>query len=215
MKLQKIAQICKKHTTLTVMEAGGVQWINIGAAAYAVYGMPKLKTKDEVMAVLDVPENKSDGYNVKFANPADPKHFLDVEEGEKMLREVNYTFMQRGRHLRPLFDDDGAVWWLSECYLAPLDADGITYHLRTAPTGHHIAVKKGFSIMAMIGVHLVTSEVEESLHELITGSAVGWRKGYRVPREIVERNRGLQMLLDVGLTKKEPEEEEYEQETLA
>ena len=215
MKLSKIAQICKKHTTMTVMQVGGVQWISIGAAAYAVYGMPKLKTKDEVMAVLDVPEDKREAYNVGFADPVQPEHFFDVEEGEQMLREVDYTFMQRGRYLRPLFDNHGAVWWLNECYLAPLDAGEITYHLRKAVTGYHIAVKKGFSIVAMIGVHLVTSEVEESLHELITGNAAGWQRGYRVPREIVERNGGLQMLLDIGYNEEEEPEEEYEQETLA
>ena len=67
----------------------------------------------------------------------------------------------------------------------------------------------------MIGIHLATSEVEESLHEMMTGSAIGWRKGYRVPRETVERMNGLQMMVCIGTEPESDEpEEEYEQEAL-
>ena len=216
MKLSKIAQICKKHMDITVFRANGAQWFCVGPAAYAAYGLPELTTSEQVLTLLDVPAEQQEEFTVHFTEIETQEHFFDTEEGEQPLRDVDYTFMQRGRYLSPLYDDSGAVWWLNERYLAPLGAEEITYWLRPSAIGYDIAVKKGYAIQAVIGIHLATSEVEESLHEMMTGSAIGWRKGYRVPKETVEKMNGLQMMVCIGT---EPQtdkpEEEYEQEELA
>lgn len=215
MKLSKIAQICKKHMNITVFRANGAQWFCIGSAAYAAYGLPALNTSEQVLTMMDVPAEDQEKFTVHFAELDNTKHFFDAEDGERPLRDVDYTFMQRGRFLRPLYDDSGAVWWLNEQYLAPLGAEDITYWLRPSAIGYDIAIKKGYSIQGVIGIHLATSEVEESLHEMMTGSAIGWRKGYRVPRETVERMNGLQMMVCIGTEPESDEpEEEYEQEEL-
>ena len=216
MKLSKIAQICKKHMDITVFRANGAQWFCVGPAAYAAYGLPELTTSEQVLTMLDVPAEEQEKFTVRFTGIDSPEHFFDTEEGEQPLRDVDYTFMQRGRYLSPLYDDSGAVWWLNERYLAPLGAGEITYWLRPSAIGYDIAVKKGYAIQAVIGIHLATSEVEESLHEMMTGSAIGWRKGYRVPKETVEKMNGLQMMVYIGTEPQTGEEdEEYEQEELA
>ena len=215
MKLAKIAQICKKHMSITVFRANGAQWFSIGPAAYAAYCLPDLRTSEQVLAMLDVPEEDREKFEVHFAELDNPEHFFDTEAGERPLRDVDYTFMQRGRYLRPLYDDSGAVWWMNERYMAPIGAEEITYWLRPSAVGYDIAIKKGFSVQAVIGIHLATSEVEESLHEMMTGSAIGWRKGYRVPRETVEKMNGLQMMVCIGTEpESEDAEDEYEQEAL-
>lgn len=216
MKLSKIAQICKKHMDITVFRANGAQWFCVGPAAYAAYGLPEMTSSAQVLTMLDVPAEEQEKFTVRFTGIDTPEHFFDMEEGECPLRDVDYTFMQRGRYLSPLYDDSGAVWWLNERYLAPLGAEDITYWLRPSAIGYDIAVKKGYPIQAVIGIHLATSEVEESLHEMMTGSAIGWRKGYRVPKETVEKMNGLQMMVYIGTDPQTGEaDEEYEQEELA
>lgn len=216
MKLSKIVKICKEHRDITVFRANGAQWFCVGPAAYAAYGLPELTTSEQVLTMLDVPAEEQEKFTVRFTGTEAQEHFFDTEEGEQPLRDVDYTFMQRGRYLSPLYDDSGAVWWLNERYLAPLGAEEITYWLRPSAIGYDIAVKKGYAIQAVIGIHLATSEVEESLHEMMTGSAIGWRKGYRVPKETVEKMNGLQMMVYIGTEPQTGEEdEEYEQEKLA
>ncbi len=215
MKLSKIAQICKKHTEITVIRANGAQWFCIGAAAYAVYGIPALRSSEEVLTVLDVPQEKRDAFQVTFANAEETEHFADACDGEVQLRDVAYSFMQRGHFLRPLYEEDGCAWWINECYLAPIDEKGtLTYWLRPAPGGmYDIAVKKGFAIIALISIRLPNTELEEAANEILTGSAMGWKKGYRIPREDVDRMGGLQMMVWTGINE-ETELEEYEQEEL-
>ncbi len=217
MKLSKIAQICKKHTNITVLYANGVQWFAIGAAAYAAYGIPRLRTAEEVLLILDVPEDKRDAFQVEFADVQQDERFADSCSGEAVLRGANYTFVQRGSFLRPMYDDDGCAWWLNECYLAPVEETAdMTYWLRPCDgIGYGIAVKKGFAIVALIGIRLPNTELEESAHEIRTGTALGWKKGYRVPKEQVDRMGGLQMIVYTGEGRREDEEpDEYEQETL-
>lgn len=48
MKYAKIWQICKKRKVLTVFTVNGTQWIDTSAAAYPMYGMPTVRTKDEL-----------------------------------------------------------------------------------------------------------------------------------------------------------------------
>ena len=218
MKLTKIAQICKKHTEITVIRANGAQWFCIGPAAYAAYGLPVLRSADEVLAVMDVPVEKREAFQVSFISGDGLDHFADACEGEACLRDAGYSFMQRGRMLRPLYDEGGIAWWVNEHYLAPIDeTNDITYWLRPAPGGiYDIAVKKGFAVIALISIRLPNTELEESAHEILTGTALGWRKGYRLPREEVDRMGGLQMMVYIGDTEEAEESDEvYEQEELA
>lgn len=195
MKLSKIAQLCKKYPHVSVFATGQTQWISIGAAAYPVYGIPPITGREQLLAIMDVPEDKREEFQVDFIEPDNLEMFDDYDRDEHTLREVNYSFMQRGSVMMPLFTADGRVYWLNECYLGPVaDEDNLTYWLREMWDGMYaVAVKSGYAIRAIIGVRIASLDTDEAMREVLGGTAQARAKGYRIPHEAVEKFHGYQL----------------------
>lgn len=195
MKLSKIAQLCKKYPHVSVFSTAQTQWISVGAAAYAAYGLPPITGSEQLATVMDIPEEKRDAFKVDFIEPDNLGMFDDYDREEHTLREVNYSFMQRGSMLMPLFTADGNVYWINECYLKPVeDEEGLTYWLREMWDGMYaVAVKSGYVIRAVIGVRIASLDTDEAMREVLRGTAQSRSKGYRIPPEAVEKFHGYQL----------------------
>ncbi len=195
MKLANIARITKKHEHLRVFGTSQTQWVSIGAAAYPLYGMPQIRNKEEMLALLDVPEEKREPYEVIFENPEDLARFDDCTEDDTPLADKGITFAQRGSYLRPLFAEDGRVYWINECYIAPVeDEKDLAYFLRELEDGiFAVAVIAGLEIVALIGVRIAAPETEESLLDIFRGCKDAEQAGYRIPKEMVIAYGGYQI----------------------
>lgn len=215
MKLTKIAQICKRHPHLRIFRTEQCQWISIGAAAYAAYGLPIVARQDELLSVLDVPTDKRDAFEVTFDAPKDITPFDDTMEGELPLRDIGTSFVVSGMYLRPMFTEDGRVYWMNECYLPPVeDEKNLGFWLREPFPGRYaVAAKAGYEIAALIGVRLVDSELEETIREVLAGDAMSWARGYFLPKAEIEEMRGYQ--IPVTLYDSDAREEGCEQVELA
>lgn len=195
MKLSKIAQLCKKHPQVSVFATGQTQWISVGAAAYPAYGLPPITGGEQLLAIMDVPEEKREVFHVDFIEPDNLEMFDDYDNEEHTLRDVRYSFVQKGSVLMPLFTADGRVYWINECYLAPVeDEDNLTFWLREMWDGMYaVAVKSGYAIRAVIGVRIASLDTDEAMREVLSGTAQARAKGYRIPPEAVEKFHGCQL----------------------
>lgn len=195
MKLSKIAQLCKRYPRVSVFKTGQTQWISVGAAAYPAYGLPPITGGEQLAVIMDIPEDKREDFQVDFIEPDNLELFDDYDIGEHTLREVNYSFMQNGSMLMPLFTADGRVYWINECYLGPVaDEDNLTYWIREMWDGMYaVAVKSGYEIKAVIGVRIASLDTDEAMREVLSGTAQARAKGYRIPPEAVEKFHGYQL----------------------
>lgn len=195
MKLANIVRITKKHAHLRVFDTPQAQWVSIGAAAYPLYGMPQIRDKEEMLALMDVPEDKREPYEVIFENPEDLARFDDCTADDMPLDDMGITFAQRGSYLRPLFAPGGRVYWINECYIAPVeDEKNLAYFLRELEDGiFAVAVIAGLEIVALIGVRIAAPETEESLRDILRGCQAAEQAGYRIPKEMVIAYGGYQI----------------------
>ena len=195
MKFARIAQICKKYPYITIRRTAQAQWIDIGAAAYAAYGTPEIKEAGELISLIDVPEEKRNGFQVSFDTDGEDGILSDTVYGEIALEDMGVSIMWRGMTLRPLMTPQGHAYWLNECYLYPVDDEKeLTYWLRETAKGMYtVAIKAGFAIKALIGVRIASPDIEETLQEVLHGCARSGERGYRVPRAVIEEHKGYQL----------------------
>lgn len=188
MKYAKIWQICKKRKVLTVLTVNGTQWISTGAAAYPMYGMPTVRTKDELLAMIDVPADERESFEVFFEYPTDDM-YDDITAEDIQLDASPVSFVYGSSTLTPLSAaEDPAVYWINEMFLAPLaDLSAIGYVLRRAKSGTPcVAVVDGMSIQAVIA----TAVARENLADAILAVAAKLTAG---EREIPPKQEQMQV----------------------
>ena len=165
MKYAKIWQICKKRKVLTVFTVNGTQWIDTGAAAYPMYGMPTVRTKDELLAMIDVPADERDSFGVFFEDPTDDV-YDDITADDVQLDASPVSFVYGSSTLTPLaVAEDPAVYWINEMFLAPLtDLAALGYILRRAKSGTPcVAVVDGMSIQAVIATAVTPEHLADAI----------------------------------------------------
>lgn len=165
MKYAKIWQICKKRKVLTVFGHNGTQWISTGAAAYPMYGMPTVRTKDELLAMIDVPADERDSFDVFFEDPTDDV-YDDITADDVQLDASPVSFVYGSSTLAPLAAaEDPAVYWINEMFLAPLtDLAALGYVLRRAKSGTPcVAVVEGLSIQAVIATAVTPEHLADAI----------------------------------------------------
>ena len=128
-------------------------------------------------------------------NPEDLARFDDCTADDMPLADKGITFAQRGSYLRPLFAPGGRVYWINECYIAPVeDEKNLAYFLRELEDGiFAVAVIAGLEIVALIGVRIAAPETEESLRDIFRGCQAAEQAGYRIPKEMVIAYGGYQI----------------------
>ena len=189
MKYAKIWQICKKRSVLTVFSHNGTQWISTGAAAYPMYGMPFVRTKDELLAMIDVPADERDSFEVFFENPTDDM-YGDITAEDTQLDASPVSFVYGSSTLTPLAAaEDPAVYWINEMFLAPLtDLKAIGYVLRRAKSGTPcVAVVDGMSIQAVIATSVAHERLADAI--LAVAAKLGTERGSSDPQEVPKQEQ--------------------------
>ena len=184
MKIAKLRAIAKKAQSIELFETEeGVQWIRFPGAAYPLYGLPRIYTARELIAVLDLPEDAEDEQEIvvgrclatfckKYGGP-------DTEDGRSTtpitrsdggpdtddeLATTPMTLMWRGVELEPLPAADGRVYLIDEDMLAPVRGDMLNYYYRAEESA--IAVKAGLSIVALLAPIVPTGDMVAQLRRL-------------------------------------------------
>lgn len=168
MKLSKIARILRKYKTADVItQASGRQWLYIGAAAYAMDGVPRIAEASELMAVMDVPPSERDGYDVRFTDGDGWEELLDESADNDITADLGGVLIQWGTvtHL-PIVDAGGAVVWISELYTVPFADDTVTYAVRRIGEREYVAVRRGLSLIAVLARRRITPEMWAALDEV-------------------------------------------------
>lgn len=146
MKIAEIRKLCQKSKTIILYRHRHEQWVSDGRGIYPLAGLPSMGM-DSITALMDVPEDKADGYYID-KSPVPPNICLDDNCQEETLRQTNYTLSD----LQPLYTPDGEYILIDPNYLRPLkDFAGETrLYLRGKPGARYVAVKTGLILRAVI-----------------------------------------------------------------
>lgn len=166
MKIAKLRAIAKKAQRIELFETEeGVQWIRFPGAAYPLYGLPRICTARELIAVLDLPEDVGDEVEIVVARDIAP---FDTGDGgpdtDEELATTPMTLVWRGVGMEPLPAADGRVYLIDEDMLAPVRGDMLNYHYRAAESA--IAVKAGLSIVALLAPIAPTRDLVAQLRRM-------------------------------------------------
>ena len=145
MKLKKIESICKNGACIRINRAPDKKiWIGDESAVYFVGGIPDI-TKEQLLAIFDIPEDKREGYSVVESD----SYIDDIDSGERMINRRLKTELCIGSRRYIIYEADGRLICINSKYLNPLnDEKECTLFLRNS--GRHIAIKKGMFIIALI-----------------------------------------------------------------
>lgn len=146
MKIAEIRKLCQRNKTIILYRHGHEQWVSDGRAIYPLAGLPTMG-KESITALMDVPEDKADGYYID-KSPVPPNICLDDNCQEETLRQTNYTLSD----LQPLYTPDGEYILIDPNYLRPLKdfAGEMCLYLRGDPGARYVAVKTGLILRAVI-----------------------------------------------------------------
>lgn len=183
MKIAKLRAIAKKAQRIELFETEeGVQWIRFPGAAYPLYGMPRIYTVRELIAVLDLPEDAADDAEIVVARDIAP---FDTGDGgpetDDELATTPMTLVWRGVELEPLPAKDGRVYLIDEDMLAPVRGDMLNYHYRAEESA--IAVKAGLSIVALLAPIAPTGDLVAQLRRLTDALAADCAAAEKVTEE--------------------------------
>ena len=108
MKIAEIRKLCQRNKTIILYRHGHEQWVSDGRAIYPLAGLPTM-VKESITALMDVPEDKADGYYIDKSS-VPPNICLDDNCQEEMLCQTNYTLSD----LQPLYTPAGSIVVLLE-----------------------------------------------------------------------------------------------------
>lgn len=166
MKIAKLRAIAKKANRIELFETEeGVQWIRFPGAAYPLYGLPRISTARELIAVLDLPDDAEDETQIAVERCLAP---FDTGDGgqdtDDELAPPQMTLVWRGVELDPLPAADGRTYLIDEEMLAPVRGDMLSYYYRAAESA--IAVKAGLSIVALLAPIAPTGDLVAPLRRM-------------------------------------------------
>lgn len=159
MKLSEFAKSVKKYGEVrlyNLAETGDVI-LTDGYAAFVWHDLPRIKTPEELRAVLDIPQKKWE----ETMNQIEEATLQNVAgynfdagcRGECALRE---TGIQATGDYKTLATDDGRIIFFDPSFLSPIkellqDAQYVTYWLRQTEIGtRYIVIKEGMEVIAMV-----------------------------------------------------------------
>lgn len=149
MKLKSIASLCKNRKMVYIYSGSGCQYIGQGCACWLVPGTLEV-SRDNVLTIFDVPEDKQSDWMVQKAWLLDL--MVDVLEGEEQAEIYPFDLNCYDSTYRLLKDADG-IAVIDTQYLAPLAGikQGLQYYIRRTGSGQEVvAVKTGFELLALI-----------------------------------------------------------------
>lgn len=173
MKIKSVTSICKSNKTIILSENKSYQWISDGAAIYPMFGLPKM-TKDQVLTMFDIPEDKRNGFY--FEEKSFPKIcFDDSVTDETKLERAKLSLCVGGVMLEPLKTSQG-ITYINERYLKPFDDAPIELYERNTRDGQtYIAIKEGFLLTGIITPYdPINEDFVNMLNDLYTLSNIAF-----------------------------------------
>lgn len=168
MKLKSIASILKKRKIVHLVDHG-VQVAGDESAYYPLYGLPKM-SGEELLRVIDVPEDKKDDYEV-FDSTAYSFSVEDNDDEEEELKPAFFPLTYMGGDALAYRTESGKTVIINSGYLAPLDdeSEARFLFLREGAGGAYVAVKCGMLLKAVIRPEWASEdpEVADGLAELM------------------------------------------------
>lgn len=191
MKIKEIARLCKKRKRITVYQVGNTQWVSNGAAAYPLYGLPKLG-EESLFTMFDIPQESRDSYfyreeQVEQGDTEFPISFEDYFEREEQAEPEELVISYFWEGLKGIRTSSGTVFFDSEL-LKPFD-DDYNFYVRLSPKGvPYIAVKKG---MILLGVILIKDVLTPELLKEMNGFCNRCRLAYEnlAPKDTGEESQ--------------------------
>lgn len=183
MKIKKVESILKSSKTIITFKSNdSCQWIGNGAAFYPVNNLPTL-TKENIFAMLDIPENKQDKFYFEERELPEALCFEDTDFTERILDRSEYSINTQGRNLEPLKTSEG-ISFIDKRLLSPFEKEESGYEIyeRTSTSGGiYFAIKSGFLLLGVVGSYdLISDNFIEKLEILLSLSRVAW--GNKVER---------------------------------
>lgn len=176
MKLSKIARIVKRSRVIDVIDVCGRQWVYVGAAAYAIDGVPPITQPEQLLAVMDIPAAEAGDYTVRIGTAEgeiwtallaeDMACDASARIGEVLIEWDGVL------HVPLIPDGRGAPMWINDLYTIPYAGEEVAYSLREVGGQRVAAVRRGLSLIAVIEPRKITAEMWEALDEC---AAVGLR----------------------------------------
>lgn len=180
MKLKQIESILKSKKYIVLYEAGEGQWIGDGASLYPIYGMPYL-TKENILVMWDVPEDKRNAWNFRDGEGLDPDMFEDTTDTEQLVERGMSVISICGAAAEPLKTKQG-ILFVNQKYLRPFDdlENGYDLYARLDRTGTpYIAVKQGYALVGLImPMRVIDTEFISELEELLSLSHLAFNNHY-------------------------------------
>lgn len=170
MIIKNIARLCRERKRICLYDDqnGGCQWIGDGSAAYPLFGMPVIDERT-VFAVLDIPEDKRDGYLVSYSAWPERLNSGDEDDTERVLSPSDCGLVFKDMKLMPARTGRG-LWFYDPKYRNPLrDLENVELYERTASDGGlYLAAKTGLLLRAVIMPKLPEPEkLERELETLL------------------------------------------------
>lgn len=169
MKLSKIARIVKRSRVIDVIDVGGRQWVYVGAAAYAIDGLPPITDGDQLLAVMDIPADEREDYTVRIG-PAEGELWTALLaedmacDASARIGEVLIEW-DGVLHVPLIPDGRGAPVWINDLYTIPYAGDEVAYSIREVGGQRVAAVRRGLSLIAVIAPRKISAEMWEALDE--------------------------------------------------
>lgn len=169
MKIDQIKKLIKKSKHIIVYQAADCQWWGDGAALYPMYGMPRM-TKDEILTVLDIPEDKKDDFfytemeemvfnTNMFESISEP--LINSSFIQLVINDNNYLLM----------NTTAGDLLMNPKYLKPFNEEYALYE-RTAKNGRPYAIaRNGFKILGILLLARANDEIREEMQRLAFGIA--------------------------------------------
>ena len=170
MKFSDIAKRAKATKIACVLtDENDVQWVNVGAAAYRLEGLPKMDSKD-FLRLAGVSEEKIDSYYIDGKNIT--KELLRNETGDEIELTSDMAGLvvdMDGFKLMPFYTALYGVVWLNVKNMEPVmkgETNYLRFFLRRYGTGWQIAVKDGLVLIAVIPEWKMTEFLHEQVRTL-------------------------------------------------
>ena len=168
MKIKAVERIVKNVRQIRIHNDPRYgQWIEAGGAMYPLEGLPRI-SGDQLLALLDVPEDKRNGYEV--INSDTLPRLFDYEDSTEKEEALETSFIRInycGTVFEAVATDSGMVF-IDIKLLKPFDdlENGIAlFERRTVSGDTYIAVKSG---LLLKGIILPAKCISERLSDELT-----------------------------------------------
>lgn len=162
MRISKLAKAIKSTGSCLVLDVCGDTWIGNGQALYCAPKLPRMTGREQVRAVLDIPEKAWEKINMKEAQYENPKdvvgmNLCDYCEGEQDTEKLRVMAAPNGvwaacRRCK----DTGELIFYQESLLAPImdeleDNEYAMFTVRRTANGKpYLAVLDGLNLLAVV-----------------------------------------------------------------